>query len=130
MLSPREMPLVTGSQVFETYLATSDAPSTFQVGLGDWLMPLSALFEKTKNRALVEYRSLLCYRCGEPTKPGQGSHFVFHLAPLPSAAEARAQCVFGISSTSFGQNSAGGLVPPATLEKGTRDTTLALLGRP
>ena len=42
-------------------------------GLDEWLMPLTALFEKSKNRALVEYRSLLYYRGGVPIKPGQAS---------------------------------------------------------
>ena len=36
-------------------------------------MPLTALFEKTKKRALAEYRSLLYYRGGVPNKPGQAA---------------------------------------------------------
>ncbi len=44
-----------------------------EAGLGEWLMPLTALFEKTKKRALVEYRSLLYYRGGVPTKAGQSA---------------------------------------------------------
>ena len=44
-----------------------------EAGLDGWLMPLTALFEKTKKRALVEYRSLLYYRGGVPTRPGQAA---------------------------------------------------------
>ncbi len=44
-----------------------------EAGLDEWLMPLTALFDKTKKRALVEYRSLLYYRGGVPTKVGQAA---------------------------------------------------------
>ena len=44
-----------------------------EAGSDEWLMPSTGLFEKTKKRALVEYRSLLYYRCGVPTKPGQAA---------------------------------------------------------
>jgi len=42
-----------------------------EAGQGDWLMPLTCLFEKTKKRALTEYRSLVYYRGEVPTKEGQ-----------------------------------------------------------
>lgn len=42
-----------------------------EAGQDDWLMPLSSLFEKTKKRALMEYRSLVYYRGAVPSKPGQ-----------------------------------------------------------
>jgi hypothetical protein len=44
-----------------------------EVGQDDWLMPLTSLFEKTKKRALTEYRSLVYYRGAVPTKPGQAA---------------------------------------------------------
>ncbi len=44
-----------------------------EAGLDDWLMPLSGLFEKTKGRSLVEYRSLIYYRGQVPTKKGQAA---------------------------------------------------------
>jgi len=42
-----------------------------EAGQDDWLMPLTALFEKTKKRALTEYRSLVYYRGEVPTQEGQ-----------------------------------------------------------
>ncbi|MFC1765936.1 transposase [Planctomycetota bacterium] len=44
-----------------------------EIGQDDWLMPLTTLFEKTKKRALTEYRSLVYYRGAVPTKPGQAA---------------------------------------------------------
>ena len=42
-----------------------------EVGQDDWLLPLTALFAKSKKRALTEYRSLVYYRGEVPTKEGQ-----------------------------------------------------------
>ena len=44
-----------------------------EIGQDDWLMPLTALFEKSPKRALTEYRSLVYYRGQVPTKPGQAA---------------------------------------------------------
>ncbi len=42
-----------------------------EAGQDEWLMPLTALFDKTKKRALTEYRSLIYYRGAVSTKQGQ-----------------------------------------------------------
>jgi putative transposase len=44
-----------------------------EAGQGDWLMPLTALFDKTRKRTLAEYRSLVYYRGEVPTREGQWS---------------------------------------------------------
>lgn len=44
-----------------------------EAGQDDWLMPLTTLFDKTKKRALTEYRSLIYYRGAVPTKAGQAA---------------------------------------------------------
>ncbi len=44
-----------------------------EAGRDDWLMPLTRLFEQSKERALTEYRSLVYYRGAVPTKEGQAS---------------------------------------------------------
>ena len=44
-----------------------------ETGHGDWLMPLTELFDKTPTRALTEYRSLVYYRGKVPAKEGQAA---------------------------------------------------------
>ena len=44
-----------------------------EAGQDNWLMPLTCLFDKTKKRALTEYRSLVYYRGEVPTQEGQAS---------------------------------------------------------
>ena len=44
-----------------------------EAGQAAWLMPLTAFFEKTKKRALTEYRSLVYYRGEVPTRTGQAA---------------------------------------------------------
>ena len=39
----------------------------------NWLMPLTELFDKTKKRALTEYRSLIYHRGAVPTKANQAA---------------------------------------------------------
>jgi putative transposase len=44
-----------------------------EAGSDNWLMSLSALFDKSPRRALTEYRSLVYYRGAVPTRPGQAA---------------------------------------------------------
>jgi len=65
-----------------------------ETGHGDWLMPLTDLFDKTPKRALTEYRSLIYYRGEVPTKEGQaplkthyprdkpGGFYLLHLSEI------------------------------------------------
>ena len=44
-----------------------------EIGQDQWLMPLTALFDKTAKRALTEYRCFIYYRGQVPTKAGQAA---------------------------------------------------------